>query len=218
MATGKIYRTDYLAALANVIDLDEAKKILTDSEILRLSEIAEELTPEQLADITEQVIEAIDLSSKVDKVTGSSLVSDTEIAKIHAPGSDDQDLSGLQPKETGKGLSANDYTDAEEEKLAGIEAGANNYTHPANHPPSIISQDTDNRFVTDSEKGTWNGKEPGNSNIQTHVTAAHASADAQKNSDITKSEIEAKLIGEISSHTHAGGGGGLSQQQVEALI
>jgi hypothetical protein len=50
------------------------------------------------------------------------------------------------------------------------------------------------------------------------VTAAHASADAQKNSDITKSEIEAKLIGEISSHTHAGGGGGLSQQQVEALI
>ena len=49
--------------------------------------------------------------------------------------------------------------------------------------------------------------EPINGNIQTHVAAAHAPGNAQKNSDITKAEIEAKLTGEISSHTHAGGGG-----------
>jgi len=36
------------------------------------------------------------------------------------------------------------------------------YTHPANHSPSIISQDATNRFVTDAEKATWNGKEPSN--------------------------------------------------------
>lgn len=47
-----------------------------------------------------------DLSGKVDKVTGSSLVPDTEIAKIHASGSDNQDLSGLVEKETGKSLVA----------------------------------------------------------------------------------------------------------------
>jgi hypothetical protein len=52
------------------------------------------------------------------------------------------------------------------------------------------------------------GAEQANSNIQTHVTSAHAPSDAQKNSDITKAEIEAKLTGEISTHTHAGGGGG----------
>lgn len=46
-----------------------------------------------------------------------------------------------------------------------------------------------------------------NANIQAHVAAAHAPSDAQKNSDITKGEIEAKLTGEISSHTHAGGSG-----------
>ena len=34
-----------------------------------------------------------DLSGKVDKITNYSLVADTEIAKIHAAGSDDQDLS-----------------------------------------------------------------------------------------------------------------------------
>lgn len=48
--------------------------------------------------------------------------------------------------------------------------------------------------------------EPANSNIQTHVASAHAPANAQKNSDILKSEIEAVLTGEIGSHTHAGGG------------
>lgn len=36
-----------------------------------------------------------------------------------------------------------------------------------------------------------------------HSQAAHAPSNAQKNSDITKEEIEAKLTGEISSHTHA---------------
>ena len=35
-----------------------------------------------------------------------------------------------------------------------------------------------------------------------HSQATHAPANAQKNSDITKAEIEAKLTGEITSHTH----------------
>lgn len=48
--------------------------------------------------------------------------------------------------------------------------------------------------------------EPANSNIQAHVLSAHAPVNAQKNSDILKAEIEAKLTGEISTHTHAGGG------------
>jgi hypothetical protein len=33
------------------------------------------------------------------------------------------------------------------------------YTHPANHPASIITQDASNRFVTDAEKTTWNAKQ-----------------------------------------------------------
>ena len=36
----------------------------------------------------------------------------------------------------------------------------------------------------------------------THSQAAHAPSNAQKNSDITKAEIEAKLTGSITSHTH----------------
>lgn len=41
------------------------------------------------------------------------------------------DLSGYVQKVSGKGLSTNDYTTDEKNKLAGIAANANNYTHPA---------------------------------------------------------------------------------------
>ena len=40
-------------------------------------------------------------------------------------------LAGKVDTETGKGLSTNDYTDAEKTKLGGIEANANNYSLPA---------------------------------------------------------------------------------------
>lgn len=37
----------------------------------------------------------------------------------------------------------------------------------------------------------------------THRQSPHAPSNAQKNSDITKEEIEAKLVGQIGSHSHA---------------
>ena len=80
----------------------------------------------------------------------------------------------------------------------------------------MITQDETHRFVTDEEKATWNAKsnlalgttsstafrgDRGNT-AYNHSQAAHAPANAQKNSDITKAEIEAKLTGTITSHTH----------------
>jgi hypothetical protein len=47
---------------------------------------------------------------------------------------------------------------ADKAKLDNVASNANNYVHPANHDPSIITQDSSNRFVTDTEKSTWNGK------------------------------------------------------------
>jgi hypothetical protein len=47
---------------------------------------------------------------------------------------------------------------ADKLKLDGIAANANNYTHPATHPATMITEDTTHRFVTDTEKTTWNGK------------------------------------------------------------
>jgi hypothetical protein len=61
-------------------------------------------------------------------------------------------------KVTGKGLSTEDYTTAEKNKLAGIDENANNYTHPSTHSASIIDEDSTHRFVTDEEINTWNSK------------------------------------------------------------
>lgn len=68
-------------------------------------------------------------------------------------------LENKVDKIAGKGLSTEDYTTTEKNKLAGIAPGANNYIHPETHPASIINQDANNRFVTDTEKGIWNGKQ-----------------------------------------------------------
>ena len=43
-------------------------------------------------------------------------------------------------KVDGKGLSTNDYTTAEKNKLNGIDSNANNYTHPSTHSSTIITE------------------------------------------------------------------------------
>lgn len=59
----------------------------------------------------------------------------------------------------GKTFSSNDFTSAYKSKLDGIASKANNYTHPATHPASMISETTTRRFVSEGEKTTWNGKQ-----------------------------------------------------------
>ena len=124
----------------------------------------------------------------------------------------------------------NSYTTIEKTKLQGIQEGANNYTHPAKHDASIITQDSTHKFITDAERQTWNNKSDfdGNYNKLTnkpiiptvtndltttlksnydsayaHSQSAHAPSNAQRNADITKGEIETKLTGNITTHTHS---------------
>lgn len=63
-------------------------------------------------------------------------------------------IGGKVDKADGKGLSTEDYTTEEKTKLAGL----SNYTHPSSHAANMITQDSTHRFVTDSEKSTWNNK------------------------------------------------------------
>ena len=72
-----------------------------------------------------------------------------------------------------------------------------------------LSTQTDLQTALDGKSGTGHNHdaayEAKNANIQAHVASAHAPANAQKNSDILKAEIEAVLTGPITSHTHSGG-------------
>lgn len=77
---------------------------------------------------------------------------------------------------------------------------ATNHNHSGVYAPSAHNHDTTYAPVVHTHN-----YEPSNSNIQTHISSAHAPANAQKNSDILKSEIEAVLTGVIASHSHAGG-------------
>ena len=52
----------------------------------------------------------------------------------------------------GKGLSTNDYTTTEKNKLAGIAADANNYVHPATHSADILTNGTTNKVYTATEQ------------------------------------------------------------------
>jgi hypothetical protein len=56
--------------------------------------------------------------------------------------------------QTANGLMAG----VDKKKLDGVEAGANAYVHPSSHAATMIVEDTNHKFVTDTEKTTWNGK------------------------------------------------------------
>lgn len=77
-------------------------------------------------------------------------------------------------------------------KLNGIEAGANKYIHPTSHPASMITQDANYRFVSDTEKSNWSAKET-TTGAQTKANTAEANAKAYADQKV------AALVGSASS-------------------
>lgn len=98
-----------LAKLANMATASILGRVTAGAGVPEVLSVAQVLTLLGL-----DTLIAADLSTFVTKVNGSSLVPDTEIAKIHAAGSDDQDLSGKVDVVAGESL----MTDAERAKLA----------------------------------------------------------------------------------------------------
>lgn len=94
---------------------------------------------------------------------------------------------------------------ADKTKLEGVATRANNYTHPATHPPTVIAQNASNRFVTDTEKLLWNGKLNGTANavsatkLLTARTIAGVSFDGSANIKISASDVGAYTKAETDS-------------------
>ena len=154
-----------------------------------------------------------DLEVKADKSYVDSAIESVDVSSQLTNYATKTELGNKVDKVGGKGLSTNDYTTAEKNKLSGL----TNYKHPTSHSATMITEDSTHRFVTDSEKSSWNNKsnlalgttsttafrgDYGNT-AYTHSQSKHAPSNAQKNSDITKAEIEAKLTGNVASHTHS---------------
>ena len=89
------------------------------------------------------------------------------------------------------------------------------YTHPSTHPASMITGlakvATSGSYTDLTNKPTiptvsndlTNALKAKYDAAYTHSQSAHAPSNAQKNSDITKAEIEAKLTGDVTTHTHS---------------
>lgn len=86
----------------------------------------------------------------------------------------------------GKGLSANDYTAVEKNKLAGIANNANNYVHPSTHAATMITQDDTHRFTTDTEKAGWNNHLASKANPHTVTKAQVGLGNVDNTSDLNK--------------------------------
>ena len=140
----------------SIIDQDASNRFMTDTEKSKLAGIA----------AGAQVNSVTSVAGKTGAVTlakgdvGLGNADNTSDANKPVSTAQQTALDNKVDKVVGKGLSAEDYTTMEKQKLAGIAAGANNYTHPTSHPPSIITQDANNRFVSDSEKAAWNNSMP----------------------------------------------------------
>lgn len=108
----------------------------------------------------------VETDQKIQEIVGSAPESLNTLNELAKALNDDANfastvansLAQKVDKIEGKGLSTNDYTTIEKNKLAGIEDGATNYVHPPTHPAAIIVEDINHRFVTDEEKAYWSTK------------------------------------------------------------
>ena len=91
--------------------------------------------------ISEEIVRTVDLPS------GSTITPDGVDNTKAAKAVDSDTVNGLTV-ETAVPVDAL-FTDTNTDTV---------YTHPLTHPASIIAQDSGNRFVTDTEKDTWNAK------------------------------------------------------------
>lgn len=98
-------------------------------------------------------------------------------------------------------------------------SGLVNYTHPVNHPASIITQDSSNRFVTDAEKTTWNAKGVGDVTLTDTQTLTNKTIHGNTNTltvdgtnsvgyktipQLDKTTAYTLVLGDAGKHVHKG--------------
>ena len=135
------------------VETVKATKTYVDTELAKKADKSSTYTKTETDQRIQNVIGAAPAALDTLQEIGKALNNDPDFAATMTA-----QLASKVEKVTGKGLSTEDYSTIEKSKLAGIETGANKYVHPSTHVPSVIAQDTNNRFVTDADKAVWNGK------------------------------------------------------------
>lgn len=147
--TGDMLKADNLTGLANY---GTARTNLGLGNVSNTSDANKPVSTAQAAADT-----AIGTAAATDATTKANAAQAAAIA-ASAPSGHVGSGAGAHANAVAGGA-AGFMTGTDKTKLDGVEASANNYTHPGTHAPSIIAQDSTNRFVTDAEKATWNAKQ-----------------------------------------------------------
>jgi len=124
----------------DIITETTSKKIMTDSERTKLSGIE--------ANANDYTHPASHPASMITEDASHRFVSDTEKSA----------WNGKAETDVATGAADGLMSASDKDKLDGIEANANDYSHPASHPATMITEDATHRFVTDTEKSNWNDK------------------------------------------------------------
>lgn len=124
----------------DIITETTSKKILTDAERSKLSGIE--------ANANDYTHPASHPATMITEDASHRFATDTEKSTWNAKA--DTDVA--------TGAADGLMSSADKSKLDGVEANANNYSHPADHSATMITEDASHRFVSDAEKSTWNDK------------------------------------------------------------
>ena len=148
--------------------IDDQKQDLAD-QLLQSKQDLSQTKDDRLYDIEAFVIVKKDeitdhTGNKKEEITQVTEDSKQEIIDL-TTSSKNSINENLATETTTGFMSAGDFV-----KLQGIEDGANKYTHPIDHPPSIIKQDVNNMFVTDAQLQKLTGIEDG-ANKYVHPTS-----------------------------------------------
>ncbi len=132
----------------------KANKTYVDTELNKKYNKDEVFTKAEVLKKIEEIIDAApDALNTLGKIA-EALNEDPDFAATIT-----NELANKVDKVEGKGLSDENYTLTEKNKLAGIEKGANKYTHPSTHSADMIVDTSSKRFASDVEKAEWNSKE-----------------------------------------------------------
>lgn len=135
----------------SALENNKSDKTYVDTQLLTKSDKSNTYTKEETDQRIQNIIGTAPSNLDTLQELAKALNDDANYASTVT-----NELAQKVDKVTGKQLSTEDYTTTEKNKLAGIEANANNYVHPLTHPAAMITEDSTHRWTSDYEKSNWN--------------------------------------------------------------
>ncbi|MBU3193455.1 hypothetical protein [Clostridium algidicarnis] len=141
-----------------------------------VTELADGKTVEQtiteILGILSTKVTSAEVENKIKIIVGSAPAALDTLQEIATALNNDANFAGTMTtlmskkvdKVEGKQLSTEDFTSALKTKIESLKINPDGtaqviqYTHPVSHPATMITEDVNRRFATDSEKGVWNSK------------------------------------------------------------